>query len=304
MRTRFVRARRGFTLIELLVVVAIIALLISILLPSLRDAREQAKVAKCLANLKQINTSAVQYFLDFNDNFPFYYADGPYSGGICTWIWGGKTPDIYWKNNAGGYTFMAASEKPFNEYLMGSKVEPDIWEGGEMIKRSEVPLVRCPSDNYSHQHMFQNPGEDVQGMSCYDDVGTSYHWNMHALEDVDWNGDRSPWNAPGTWQDYGQLNIKMVLAKHSSTFVMFLPDPMDWGVWASNKTVEVGNHGKFGKHSLGMLDGHAEYSYCDTRGWCGVGWEVINPDWVNIWGNTPKPAHYWDWTNKNCNPPD
>ncbi len=49
--------RKAFTLIEVLVVVAIIALLVSILLPSLTAAREQAKTVKCAAGLKQISTA-------------------------------------------------------------------------------------------------------------------------------------------------------------------------------------------------------------------------------------------------------
>lgn len=55
------RNRPGFTLIELLVVIAIIALLLSIMAPSLKNAREQGKRAVCLANLKGIGTSIFLY---------------------------------------------------------------------------------------------------------------------------------------------------------------------------------------------------------------------------------------------------
>ncbi len=56
--------KRGFTLIELLVVVAIIALLIAILLPSLSRAREQAYQVKCAANLNQIFKGMYYYAED------------------------------------------------------------------------------------------------------------------------------------------------------------------------------------------------------------------------------------------------
>jgi prepilin-type N-terminal cleavage/methylation domain-containing protein/prepilin-type processing-associated H-X9-DG protein len=60
----------AFTLIELLVVVAIIALLISILLPALGNARRQAARTKCLSNLRQQVVASQMYASEFSDNLP------------------------------------------------------------------------------------------------------------------------------------------------------------------------------------------------------------------------------------------
>ncbi len=59
--------RAGFTLIELLVVVAIIAVLISILLPSLNNARKQAKRMLCSTRLAEIGKAALMYAHENND---------------------------------------------------------------------------------------------------------------------------------------------------------------------------------------------------------------------------------------------
>jgi len=78
-RTNSVRAnthlRRtyAFTLIEVLVVVAIIALLAAVLIPSLQRAREQAKIASCKANCKQIAGMTATYQAEFRDHLPVLF---------------------------------------------------------------------------------------------------------------------------------------------------------------------------------------------------------------------------------------
>src|SRR5690348_17116492 len=67
--------RQGFTLIELLVVIAIIAILAAILFPVFAQARDKARAAACLSNVKQIGLGLMIYAQDYDETLPHHPAD-------------------------------------------------------------------------------------------------------------------------------------------------------------------------------------------------------------------------------------
>lgn len=131
--------RRGFTLIELLVVVAIIALLIAILLPSLGKARELSNRSVCAANLRGIGQSCNVYGADSGDAYP---AVSP-GGATRTYALSGATANqtsvdnIYKNTYYNSATFSRANDPLVNLWILVLR--------GDVSTKSFI----CKSDNAS-----------------------------------------------------------------------------------------------------------------------------------------------------------
>lgn len=299
-QARRVQRPRGFTLIELLVVVSIIALLISILLPSMKSAREQGKRIKCQANMHQINSALFAYILDY-DALPVFYSKGPNGCicGWCTWSYGGWIgTNTYWDSVSSGCFRVPANKRPLTVYMNKGRVAPAKKKDGKLWEESGQPVFECPSDRRSGQYLYIDPhaGTD-QAFSSYKDVGTSYHMNFywwdqtHLASGSDWDGDGQREPTPGTCSSEtipgcGQqtnwpcrfrqgLNIwKRHMLRDSSRFVTLVEEPFDLGINA--ETQEMGFHRRFSRHVMAFLDGHVSYLTADTRNRFGPEWTVVD----------------------------
>ncbi len=140
------KRRSGFTLIELLVVIAVIAVLLAILLPSLRKVKVLTKRITCQSNLKQIATAWNMYLDDSDGCF--------YQGRNANLNYGG------WRGMTGW------SPRPLNQYF---NLPVDLPE--ELETKDNSKVFFCPADRGGV------PGYAVQD-KAYDYLGTSYQTNI------------------------------------------------------------------------------------------------------------------------------
>ncbi len=128
-------SNRAFTLIELLVVIAIIAILAAILFPVFARARENARKASCLSNMKQIGLGIMQYTQDYDERFP--------------------------PSRAGGHVYFGAFDNQNMPWHLA--IQPYV---------KSYQLFKCPSNTSTGMVNWSNTGSGDQAGRSYECNGS------------------------------------------------------------------------------------------------------------------------------------
>jgi prepilin-type N-terminal cleavage/methylation domain-containing protein/prepilin-type processing-associated H-X9-DG protein len=274
-------SRKAFTLIELLVVISIIALLVSILMPALNLAREQATKAVCLANQKNLITAWVMYADDNEDQLIV--------NGACydtltdtTSVYYGNPPWVFRPKDENGNNFpigpppTLTDQDRFRGIRLGTMwnyvKNLDVYHcPGDTRKRRREPPRDC-FRSYSISYAFGYKGRDDPFYEPYQkmsDIKTA--GNYYVFVEEEHNGSRYSENEGGWHLPFNNnRNVKIPGGFDPTTYTMY--DPL------------ASYHNE--ASTFGFADGHA-----DSHKWI----EPATLEFIDYYKNKPnvESGHYW-----------
>ena len=247
--------RKAFTLVELLVVIGIIALLISILLPTLRRAKESAMRALCMSNHRQLMIAVIMYTSDWKGTLPFCNWGGGDANGVPGWPgW------LYWEKYR---------KTPGGGNSAARYVESDVETGVLWKYLRNRKVYRCP---------FQNVEDVIFKTSS--NIMTSYNMNGATYAYGAGTGTGAVGVRPPAWK-IGQMTAFI----RDSVCFWETTEAIEFA-WNDGSNFPMDSEGLSKRHGAGgsvisCFDGHAEfitlkeftrlYNVKPGRLWCNPG---------------------------------
>lgn len=174
-RSRRAFSRRAFSMIELLVAIAIIAVLISILIPCLAQARDATRSARCLSNQKQIIIAWTAYSNDYHERaMPLAYTSPQDTGNT------GEA--IYWWGTYGSLGGQVNYDRGFiAPYVAARLSERSVYECPSQAWGTYVPQggVAQPTSTYGYNGYYLSPSR-TPGWSAT--IGRRPWRRLHEIE--------------------------------------------------------------------------------------------------------------------------
>jgi prepilin-type N-terminal cleavage/methylation domain-containing protein/prepilin-type processing-associated H-X9-DG protein len=245
------RPRAGFTLIELLVVIAIIGVLIALLLPAVQSAREAARRAQCVNNLKQLGLAAHNYHSAHNALPPVGMFLGaayqPWNGGNIPaepdgyqhgWGWNASwemmlTPFMEQTPLFNAYNFQRGADAPYNHTVGFTLVNSLICPSENRKARPSAPWA--PSSykgNYGGPGVFRNwSGTIVELATKSPGDNQTYWWGVSgqmAIFGFEAVTDGTSSTALFSEKLFGAQDASIRAGAPNAKRMIFEPGPQEW----------------------------------------------------------------------------
>jgi prepilin-type N-terminal cleavage/methylation domain-containing protein/prepilin-type processing-associated H-X9-DG protein len=291
----------GFTLVELLVVIAIIGILVALLLPAIQAAREAARRASCVNNLKNLGLAALNH-LDVKKHFPVsmgYVVEGgegaaPCAGWILNTLPQLEEQPLYDQFQQGG-----AFEGAYTAQGGGCR-NPQPGKGMGSIKngisvpalmQSQLPILQCPSD----EGVKQVSNVQYEFVGCYVAL-TSYKGVLDdtllgQAEGSQYNNNSTPYPSgiyrepttspvPGTDRDcHRDMRCRGIFFRHSYQRPVTMAKVTD----GASKTLMIGEDlPDYNKHSAAYYS-NGDWCSCNLPLNHGLTLEPQNPTFLAKW---------------------